>query len=258
MKRLFSRLLNRKGPDSKASVADGARIYAVGDVHGRLDLLEQMLALIAQDQQTTPTQSTAQLIFLGDYVDRGMQSSDVIDRLLLLREEMPDLICLRGNHEDVLLQVTDGTADEDMLAGWLSYGGRETLASYGVPSRLLYADDMAEIAEVAQKAVPQAHQHFLRSLPLMHDSGDYLFVHAGVHPARALDAQRDHDLLWIREPFLSWPDDFGKTIVHGHSISPTVEVRANRIGIDTGAYATGKLTAIVLEQNSRRFLSTGA
>jgi serine/threonine protein phosphatase 1 len=256
MKHLLSRFLNRKVPEPRAQTDAGKRVYAVGDIHGRLDLLEQMLSLIEQDQSAHPTDMPAHLVLLGDYVDRGLQSSDVIDRILLLREELPHLTCLRGNHEDILLQIAEGSADDDMLTSWLSYGGRETLASYGVSSRILYGDDIATIADLARQVVPATHKNFLRTLPLSHSDGDYLFVHAGVHPARDIDAQRDHDLMWIREPFLSWKEDFGKTVVHGHSISTNVEVRPNRIGIDTGAYATGKLTAVVLEHNSRRFLET--
>ncbi len=256
MKKLIAKLLNRKAPDIRAKVAEGSRIYAVGDIHGRLDLLEQMLALIEQDQATQATTATSQIVLLGDYVDRGLQSAEVIERIMQLREEMPSLTCLRGNHEDILLQIAMGAADEDMLASWLGYGGRETLASYGVSSRLLYSDDFAALADIARQVVPASHLQFLHSLPLHCTSGDYLFVHAGVHPARPIDQQRDHDLLWIREPFLSWKEDFGKIVIHGHSISVDVELRRNRIGIDTGAYATGKLTAVVLEQNRQRFLST--
>lgn len=256
MKKLISRLLSRKAPDIKAHVADGARIYAIGDIHGRLDLLEQMLVLIEHDQAANQTNATSSIILLGDYVDRGLQSAEVIDRIMALRQEMTTLTCLRGNHEDVLLQVAMGAADENMLASWLSYGGRETLASYGVSSRLLYSDDMAALADIARQVIPDTHRQFLHSLPLQVINGDYLFVHAGIHPARPVDQQRDHDLLWIREPFLSWKEDFGKVVVHGHSISVDVEIRSNRIGIDTGAYATGKLTAVVLEQNQQRFLAT--
>jgi serine/threonine protein phosphatase 1 len=256
MKRFLSRWLQPKPAEPVARTAEATRIYAIGDIHGRLDLFEQILALIEQDMAVNATSAAMQLVLLGDYVDRGLQSSEVVDRILALRNDMPNLTCLKGNHEDVLLQVAMGVADEDMIASWLGYGGRETLASYGISSRILYSDDIATIADLARQVIPDSHREFLRHLPLYHENGDYFFVHAGVHPARTLTAQRDHDLMWIREPFLSWKEDFGKTVVHGHSISTNVETRTNRIGIDTGAYATGKLTAIILEENTRRFLET--
>jgi serine/threonine protein phosphatase 1 len=258
---LFSKFLQRDGAAVTSRVADGVRIYAIGDIHGRLDLLEQLLARIEQDQSANRTAHAVQLIFLGDYVDRGMQSAEVIERLMLLQSAPATIamlapVFLRGNHEDVLLRVAQGAADEDMLGGWLGYGGRETLASYGVSSRLLYGDDLDAITTVAAQVVPDSHRQFMASLSMRHESGDYLFVHAGVHPGRALDDQRDHDLLWIREPFLSSRTDFGKIVVHGHSISMDVQIKPNRIGIDTGAYATNRLTALVLEGNTRRLLAT--
>jgi serine/threonine protein phosphatase 1 len=258
MLNIFSRFLQREPAAFTSRAADDVRIYAIGDIHGRLDLLEQLLARIEQDEAVNPTPAISQLVFLGDYVDRGLQSCEVIDRLMMLQTQNQKNVpvFLRGNHEDVLLHVAQGTADPEMLISWLGYGGRETLASYGVSSRLLYGDDIDAVTAAARKVVPDAHLAFLSNLDLSYDSGDYMFVHAGVHPARALTDQREHDLLWIREPFLSSREDFGKIIVHGHSITTTVDIKPNRIGIDTGAYATNKLTALVLEATTRRLLAT--
>jgi serine/threonine protein phosphatase 1 len=258
MLKIFSRFMQREPAAFASRIADNTRLYAIGDIHGRLDLLEQILARIEQDEACNPTSANSRLVFLGDYVDRGLQSAEVIERLMLLQSGIPEKapVFLRGNHEDVLLRVAQGIADPEMLASWLGYGGRETLASYGVSSRLLYGDDIDAVTAAAQQVVPVAHQTFLGGLDLSYDSGDYMFVHAGIHPGRALDDQREHDLLWIREPFLSSREDFGKIIVHGHSITTTVDIKPNRIGIDTGAYATNKLTALVLEANTRRLLAT--
>jgi serine/threonine protein phosphatase 1 len=259
MSKFFSRFFKKEETETTSTVAGNLRIYAIGDIHGRLDLLEQLLARIDQDQVDYRTAAEIQLIFLGDYVDRGMQSAEVIERLMVLKNESGSArspVFLRGNHEDVLMHVSQGRADTEMLLSWLGYGGRETLASYGVSSRLLYGDDTDAIVAAARKAIPQTHLAFLASLPLHHENGDYIFVHAGIHPGRPLDQQRDQDLLWIREPFLSSRVDYGQIIVHGHSISTEVEIRPNRIGIDTGAYATNRLTSLVLESNSRRLLAT--
>jgi serine/threonine protein phosphatase 1 len=245
----------RKKPIITQPVLKDRRVYAIGDVHGRADQLSALLDMIQNDCATGARPAQVDLILLGDYIDRGRDSATVLNMLRRLTLPEMTLTLLRGNHEQVLLDLMVRPRVKP-LEQWLTYGGLETLASYGLPSSLLYSNDMEAILAAMAQVLPSAHVDLLSSLPLHHRIGDYYFVHAGVRPKRALDTQDEHDLLWIREPFLSSTDDFGAVIVHGHSISRTVESRPNRIGIDTGAYATGILTAVVLEEDGRRFLAT--
>ncbi len=231
------------------------RIYAIGDVHGRADQLTTLLDLIRHDSETGRRPSQIDLLLLGDYIDRGRESAAVLEMLIDL--QIPDMAItlLRGNHEQVLLDLVRQPRDET-LRQWLSYGGQETLASYGLGSPLLYSNDIDAILVAMEQVIPQAHLDLLGRLSLHHRIADYFFVHAGVRPGRSLDTQSEQDLLWIREPFLSATADLGAVVVHGHSISRSVENKPNRIGIDTGAYATGVLTAAVLEEDQRRFIAT--
>jgi serine/threonine protein phosphatase 1 len=238
------------------AMPEGIRAYAIGDIHGRLDLLEQMMTHIERDVAVNTTQNVIKIVFLGDYIDRGPQSCAVIERLIQIRQHSPHVICLMGNHEEILLNIIHGRSDDKMIDSWLGYGGRETLASYGISSRVLYSDNIDDITQAARTSIPKAHADFLASLDFNIGYGDYFFVHAGIHPARPLTEQRTQDFLWIREPFLGYTEPLEKMIIHGHSISRAVEERVHRIGIDTGAYATGKLTAIILENNTRRFIET--
>jgi serine/threonine protein phosphatase 1 len=248
---MLSRLLSRLSGSASGPTVGPRPVIAIGDIHGRLDLLTSLLLRLERELK-----AGAQLLFLGDYIDRGPASAGVIDRLIALAQERPDTVFLRGNHEQVLIDLLEPTPDPRLLDGWLTYGGRETLASYGVGSRLVYSDDSAALQDAVQTKVPYAHRQFLARTAMRHEAGDYLFVHAGVDPYRPLDDQRDKDLLWIREPFLSYDQAIGPMVVHGHSISKAVEERAHRIGIDTGAYATGKLTALVLDGQQRRIVQT--
>jgi serine/threonine protein phosphatase 1 len=236
-------------------VAPGQRIYAIGDVHGRADQLGALLDLIRQDADTGARPDDIQIILLGDYIDRGRDSAAVVELLSSLTLPNMQITCLRGNHEQVLLELISKPRPK-ALQKWLTFGGLETLASYGLPSTLLYSDDIDAIMAALETAIPDAHLDFLASLPVQRHIGDYFFVHAGVRPKRPVAGQDEQDLMWIREPFLSSDDNFGAVVVHGHSISRTVESKANRIGIDTGAYATGILTAVVLEGDQRRFIAT--
>jgi serine/threonine protein phosphatase 1 len=251
-------LKKRTGRASPPRPAAGERLYAIGDIHGRDDLLALTLAAIGRDLQQNQTGAAAKVIFLGDYVDRGPASAAVVDQLLNL--EIPGAQCLflRGNHEQALLDAALGVADERQLLGWLTYGGRETLASYGLASDLVYSSDGPAILAALQRVIPKAHIDWLARLPLWHESGDFLFVHAGIRPGVPLEDQEPHDLLWIREDFLDHRESFGTVVVHGHSISLDVDRRDNRIGIDTGAYATGVLTTLVLEEGTQRLLQTPA
>ena len=236
-------------PQTMPMLPDGLRIYAIGDVHGRFDLLETMAAKIADDLSASPAERTLE-IFIGDYIDRGPQSREVVEWLIATLPLANERICLLGNHEDLLLQAL---ADPDGLANWLFNGGDATLASYGV-TRL--PASLKAMWDACAGAIPPRHQAFLGDLPRTVEFGSYLFVHAGVDPSRPLNDQDPQDLVWIREPFLSAKVDFGRIIVHGHTPVVEVDIRKNRINIDTGAVFTGHLTCLVLEGAARRLLQT--
>ena len=244
----------RRGAAAVPAVPAGSRIYAIGDVHGRLDLLTRLHALIAADAADAPAYRRV-IVYLGDYIDRGPDSRGVID-LLLQPPPGFERVYLLGNHEDYLLQFLEHA---EVGPHWGAYGGLATLASYGVqpPSGFMPPATDFEIARRAlADRIPPAHVGFLRGLKLTHAEGGYLFVHAGVKPGVALAEQQAEDLLWIRDAFLESTDDFGACVVHGHTIVETPEQHANRIAIDTGAFATGTLTALVLDGAERRFIQT--
>jgi serine/threonine protein phosphatase 1 len=233
--------------------ARGHRAYVVGDIHGRLDLLDQLLAKIDVDLEARPVRKTM-LVFVGDLIDRGPQSAQVIERLRTYRRAGVRPIFLLGNHEEVLLRILRG--DQSLISSWLRFGGVQCLKSYGVDAGTLgSADDAATLAAI-RAAVPEEHVQFLESFIDTCRFGDYLFVHAGIRPGVELEQQTQTDLRWIREPFLFDETDHGFTVVHGHTISPQVEERGNRIGIDTGAYRTGVLTALVIDGSERHFIDT--
>ncbi len=246
------------GKRPEPSAPAGSRVYAIGDVHGRLDLLQRLLGLIREDAARAKAARKA-LVYLGDYIDRGPESKGVIDLLLSrpMRDAGFEEIPLMGNHEDILLQFL---ADVRVGPHWFAYGGMATLESYGVrpPRPMAAEEDLIRAQHEFAGRIPAAHVEFLRRMKLKHAEGDYLFVHAGLRPGVAVTAQIAQDLMWIRDEFLESDADFGKLVVHGHTIAETPQLRPNRIGIDTGAYATGVLTALVLEGNRRRFLQTAA
>lgn len=256
---MLKRFLNRRPRLTvhTASVPDGLRVYAIGDIHGRADLLRHMHRLIAVDAQGTGPGIRKLAVYLGDYVDRGLQSREVID--ILLDEALPgfESVHLRGNHDHELLAFLE---DPQASAAWLRYGGDATIYSYGVrlPSEAPAEERLAVLRDRLQEALPPRHHAFFSTLPLTYEIGDYLFVHAGIDPDKPLDRQTPTDLLWIRDAFLEAEDDFGKIVVHGHSVSESPEVRDNRIGIDTGACYTNALSCLVLQGNRHRFLSTRA
>lgn len=236
------------------AIDDELRIYAVGDVHGRVDLLDGLLSLIEDDARGAPEPEKL-IIFLGDLVDRGLHSPEVVDLVLSDRPTGLKKLCLKGNHEAALL---DFLKDPSSGPSWCSYGGLETLYSYGVHDLPDIKDVQGNIAarDVFAKNLPPEHLSFFEGLPLSMTVGDYFFVHAGVRPGIPLNAQKEEDLIWIRSRFLDSDQDFGKVVVHGHTISPRPEVRDNRIGIDTGAFATEVLTALVLYGDQQKFLHT--
>lgn len=245
-------ILGRREP----RVPDGMRLYVVGDLHGCPDLLEQMGKLIEHDVAgRRPAQRTI-LIFLGDYLDRGPDSREVLDMLMAGPSSDIETVYLKGNHEAMLLKFL---ADPTYGLTWRDYGGMETMESYGVAQQTLAHDPMAyaDASRLLATSLPADHLDFLRSLVPSISIGDYFFVHAGILPGTKLDEQREEEMLWIRGPFLMSNKNYGKIIVHGHTPVEQPEIRRNRIGIDTGACLTGVLTCLCLEGADRWFLQTG-
>lgn len=237
------------------SVPDGVVVFAVGDIHGRADLAEHILD-VARLEADDAAGAQIVLVGLGDYVDRGPQTRELIESLVALTHH-PRLETrfLRGNHEQILTAFL-----EDASAGppWCEFGGRQTLASYGIQA----PEDPSDLQawEGARRAfnssLPTAHRDFLKTLALRFTIGDYIFVHAGLRPGVSLTRQREEDMLWIREPFLTSRKPFSKLVVHGHSPSQAVHVDRRRIGLDTGAYATGVLSAVRLQGAARHLFQT--
>lgn len=240
---MFSRFSN-----NKTRLPKGTRIYAVGDIHGRADLLEQLHRRIDEHLAAHPIKRAIP-VYLGDYIDRGPASRAVIEHLIR-RNLKPKSVFLKGNHETFLFEFLKNPR---MLCIWRKYGGLETLASYGVGCPTTSAAIEAS-SGVLKAAMPRSHQAFFKRLRLSFSCGDYVFVHAGVRPGIALAKQSENDLLWIREEFLASEQDFGRVIVHGHTPVHEPEVRFNRINVDTGAYARGRLTCAVLEVDEISFL----
>ncbi len=239
--------------DRSPRIPDDRRIYAVGDIHGRIDLLNKLHALIVADAETAQNLRRT-VVYLGDYVDRGPGAFDVLD--VLINEPLAgfEAVHLKGNHEDMMLKFLAGPPEPL----WIGNGGITTLDSYGVepPTALYLPADLETFRRRLQRALPSDHLDFLQGLRLCHTEGDYFFVHAGVRPGVPLEAQIPYEMMWIRDRFLLSDADFGKRVVHGHTPSLVPEVFENRIGIDTGAFYTGCLTCLVLEGAEHRFLHT--
>lgn len=233
----------------------GARVYAVGDIHGRSDLLDRLHDAIRADARGRALERRV-VVYLGDYIDRGGDSAGAIERLAARPLAGFEPYYLRGNHEAMMQGFLDG--DSTGLDTWLWNGGMATLESYGLaPMAGTYGEDWADAlrAELL-RAMPPAHGDFLRALAGAHREGDLFFAHAGVRPGVALDSQSPDDLLWVRGEFLNSDADFGALVIHGHTVTPEPDVRANRIGIDTGAWRSGRLTAAVFEGDRVAFLTT--
>ncbi len=251
---MLAKLLKpRRPPVRTAIIPDGRRVYAIGDIHGRLDLLDEIMAMIDADGVARPAAATT-IVFLGDLVDRGPDSSGVVERLRGLAQDRADLRFLAGNHEEIFLGAIDG--DDKALRLFCRIGGRETIVSYGVDPKDYDAMEFDDVAEALRRVVPAAHRGFLSTFEDQIVIGDYVFVHAGIRPGVALDDQRTKDMRWIREPFLSDAAATPYRVVHGHTISTDVEYRTHRIGIDTGGYASGVLTAIGLAGSDTWLLQT--
>ena len=241
---VLKRLLKLTRPNEAPSLADGRRVYAVGDIHGRLDLLDVLLDKIAEDDARRGRSDT-EIIFLGDLVDRGPESAGVVERLRLLAGHDRRLRFLTGNHEEIFLKALSG--DRQSLRLLIKVGGKETLFSYGITPDEYLACDFDELLEMMRTRVPQNHIEFLEKFEDYIELGDYIFVHAGVRPDLPIADQRTSDLRWIRREFLESKADFGGVVVHGHNVTAAIDRRPNRIGIDTGAFASGRLTALGLE-----------
>lgn len=230
-----------------ATLPPDIRIYAIGDIHGCLDRLTALHAAINADLRARPI-ADALLLHIGDYIDRGPDSAQVIE---YLRGPNPvagtRMVNLMGNHEDMLLTALEKEDDPDAVAGWLRNGGRETLASWRIPHNLPHS-------QWAER-LPKPDLRFIHSLAVSHREGGYLFVHAGIRPGVELEEQDRHDLIWIREPFLSSKADFGVVVVHGHTPARAPVIRHNRIGIDTGAVYGGDLSCAILEADRLGFLT---
>ena len=239
------------------SLPQGQLVYAIGDIHGRADLLALLLAEIESDSARSKDAKRRTLVFLGDYIDRGHDSRRVVDMVL---DDLPagfDAHFLKGNHEAIMLDFLD---DPSYLGHWLANGADATFRSYGLDVAELVGRGAAP--EVWRRAflasLPETHRDFFEALELAVSFGDYFFVHAGVRPGVPLEAQDPNDMIWIRGPFLQSEDDFGKIVVHGHTPGRDPVIRANRIGIDTGAVFTDRLTALRLENGSRRLMQVDA
>jgi serine/threonine protein phosphatase 1 len=250
-KRLFKSQKTSEPPAYRAPA--GQRLYAIGDVHGCLAELDNLLEQIDADHAARAP-AEKHLIFLGDLMDRGPDSCGVVDRVMTLCTASPNTRCLFGNHEELLVACYEGQTR--MVPTFARAGGRETLLSYGVSEDEYDNADAHELAALVAKHVPQAHIDFLNGLEDWIQAGDYLFVHAGIRPGRALADQKQSDMRWIRNEFTGFEGDHGFIVVHGHSITEFVDQQPNRIGIDTGAFATGKLTAIGIEGDQTWFLET--
>ncbi|MEM9277905.1 MAG: metallophosphoesterase family protein [Pseudomonadota bacterium] len=235
----------------EAQIETGLRVYAIGDVHGCMDQLRHLTKLIDQDLLASPV-SRHQLVFLGDHVDRGPANREVIEYLIELEASDRDCIFLLGNHDERILVFME---NPDLV--WddvLRWGGARTLENYRIVVRP--GESHGSLSRRFSDAVPKEHKRFLKSLKISHTVGDYFFCHAGVRPHVSLNAQADHDLIWIRQDFLMHEEPFEKVIVHGHTPVDEPELKTNRINVDTRCYSSSVLTAVVLEGKSQRFIQT--
>jgi serine/threonine protein phosphatase 1 len=235
------------------SVPAGTRFYAIGDIHGRLDLFEAMIEAIAQDDHQAGRADTT-IVLLGDLVDRGPDSAGVVARARRWQQQAKVRV-LAGNHEEMFLAAL---TQPEALRHFLKHGGCETLLSYGLTKKQLAKLDLDALFAMLPRLVPEDEREYIASFETMIRAGDYVFVHAGIDPARPLNEQKRSDLLWIREPFLSHQGPLEKVVVHGHTIFKQVMDCGNRIGIDTGAFRSGVLTALVLEGDQRRIIQACA
>lgn len=241
-------------PPPAFSIGDGHRVYAVGDIHGRADLFNELLDQIKADESARAAMPS-QLILLGDLVDRGPQSAQTIEKSMELAAGDTPIRFLKGNHEEVFVRSAMG--DVSATRFFIRIGGRETILSYGLDEADYTRMEFDELTDWMLNHIPRAHIDFIDGFEDWIEIGDYLFVHAGIRPDVPMPDQSPSDLRWIRDEFLSWTLPHQRLVIHGHTITDGVDQRVNRIGIDTGAYQSGKLTAIGLQGTERWFISTG-
>jgi len=251
IKSFFSK--KRGKPAPQPVIPAGMRVYAIGDVHGRYDLLIKLMEMIDKDDATRGVTET-QLIFLGDLVDRGPDSKNVVEYCRELAQQSDKVRFLTGNHEEVMLGAATGKPA--LVRFFCRIGGRETILSYGMPLTRYRSLELEELSEIMSDMFPRDHIEFIAGFEDQITIGDYVFVHAGIRPKIPLTEQSQKDLRWIREDFIAHDQPHEKFVIHGHTISENVDEQKNRIGVDTGAYLTDRLTAIGLEGNERWFLQT--
>lgn len=250
MRQVFPRLSGKKVPQG----SPGKRLYAIGDVHGCHAELEALLALVADDNARR-SRKPVFLVFLGDLVDRGPASRQVIARLRTAPPRFASVHIIRGNHEEMMVRCLSG--EPGLIPEWLRHGGNSCAASYGIDPSRLHDTDPDRLEHTLLSHIPKADIDFLAGAADQVRFGDYLLVHAGIRPGVPIDAQSGHDLRWIRQEFLTSDIRHEAIVVHGHTITDHVDERPNRVGIDTGAYRTGRLTAMRIEGDEREYLSTG-
>lgn len=249
MRKFLQDIFSRSAAQSSYAIPSGERVYAIGDIHGRLDLFENLLPAIERDDaQRGPANTT--IVLLGDLVDRGPDSAGVLEAARKLKDRRTVRI-LQGNHEEMFLQALE---DEEALRLFLRFGGKETVFSYPIDHDTYRDLTLSELQQHLRAVVPQDHLDFMRSFEDLIQIGDYLFVHAGIRPGVSLREQSPKDLRWIREPFLSDTSQRAFCVIHGHTITDGPDTRPTRIGIDTGGFRSGKLTAVGLERDRRWFL----
>lgn len=248
---LLRKLFARPAPLPRL-LPEGERVYAVGDIHGRSDCLDTLMARVVADDKARPPVRTT-LVFLGDLTDRGPDSRGVVERLMAI-DEVATCVFLMGNHEEMLIDAWDGDISATRL--FHRVGGRETMLSYGMDAGFYDEADSETLATLIGQTIPVSHVDFLRTFRNVYTLGDYIFVHAGIRPGVPIDEQDPADLRWIRRAFLEDTREHGGLVIHGHSITESVDEHPNRIGIDTGAYASGRLTAVGIEGSDRWYLSS--
>ena len=238
--------------ERKFATRAGDRIYAIGDVHGCYELLRRLLDKIEAHTASLPPARSPYVVLLGDLIDRGDRSADIIHLARSIQRHTPRFLVLQGNHEEMMVAAYEG--DLNAVRPWLEFGGDATLRSFGItlPGD---AADVREIVAAMRAAIPEDLIDWMRNLPVTAQSGDYFFCHAGIRPGVRIKRQNREDLIWIRDDFLEDRRDHGVMVVHGHSVTTTTEFLSNRIGIDSGAFRTGVLTALYLEGSERELLT---
>lgn len=229
------------------------RAYAIGDIHGCLQETLDLLELIQADNAQRPAKETY-LVFLGDLIDRGPDSRGVIELLIDFPYAFAKPLYVMGNHEEMMVRGLMG--EPELLSGWLEHGGFTCAESYGVPRSHLQGQDADAMEHILRSAIPKRHAEFLKTFLESVQFGDFLFTHAGIRPGIPIEQQSGREMRWIRDPFLEYEGDLGVVVVHGHTVSDEVVMKPNRIGLDTGAYKTGRLTAICIEDDEVSFIST--